>query len=144
MLPVVTVLGMEFAALLSGLVVVEQFNLNGIGKWFVLAIDNHDFTVTQTLVLLFAAIFIITNFVVISLCVADHASLQLNGVTMTTPEMTTTEDWSRFRRHPPSRPSFNFIRVKRLGAFEQHRPGYDLHGCFADVVSPHDPLENTI
>ena len=65
MLPVVTVLGMEFAALLSGLVVVEQvFNLNGIGKWFVLAIDNHDFTVTQTLVLLFAAIFVITNFVV--------------------------------------------------------------------------------
>ncbi|MEC9185126.1 MAG: ABC transporter permease, partial [Pseudomonadota bacterium] len=65
MLPVVTVLGMEFAALLSGLVVVEQvFNLNGIGKWFVLAIDNQDFTVTQTLVLLFAAIFVITNFVV--------------------------------------------------------------------------------
>ena len=65
MLPVVTVLGMEFAALLSGLVVVEQvFNLNGIGKWFVLAVNEHDFTVTQTLVLLFATIFAITNFVV--------------------------------------------------------------------------------
>ena len=48
-----------------GLVVVEQvFNLNGIGKWFVLAVNDHDFTVTQTLVLLFAAIFAITNFIV--------------------------------------------------------------------------------
>ena len=65
MLPVITVLGMEFAALMSGLVVIEQvFNLNGIGKWFVLSIDNHDFTSTQTLVLLFAFIFIVTNFVV--------------------------------------------------------------------------------
>lgn len=65
LLPVVTVLGMEFAALMSGLVVTEQvFNLNGIGKWFVVSIENHDFTSTQTLVLLFSLIFIVTNFIV--------------------------------------------------------------------------------
>jgi len=65
MLPVVTVLGMEFAALMSGLVVTEQvFNLNGIGKWFVVSIDNHDFTSTQVLVLLFAFIFAVTNFLI--------------------------------------------------------------------------------
>ena len=65
LLPVVTILGMEFAALMSGLVVTEQvFNLNGIGKWFVVSIDNHDFTSTQMLVMLFALIFVVTNFVV--------------------------------------------------------------------------------
>jgi len=65
MLPVVTLLGMEFAALMSGLVVTEQvFNLNGIGKWFVVSVENHDFTSTQTLVMLFALIFVVTNFVV--------------------------------------------------------------------------------
>ena len=56
---------MEFAALMSGLVVTEQvFNLNGIGKWFVVSVENHDFTSTQTLVMLFALIFVVTNFVV--------------------------------------------------------------------------------
>ena len=36
MLPVVTVIGLEFAFLIGGLVVTEQvFNLNGIGKLFV-------------------------------------------------------------------------------------------------------------
>ena len=65
MLPVVTLLGMEFAALMSGLVVTEQvFNLNGIGKWFVVSVENHDFTSTQTLVMLFALIFVVTNLVV--------------------------------------------------------------------------------
>jgi peptide/nickel transport system permease protein len=63
MLPVVTVIGMEFAALMSGLVVTEQvFNLNGIGKLFVESVQVHDHAMTQTLVMLFALVFIMTNF----------------------------------------------------------------------------------
>ena len=65
MLPVVTVIGLEFAALMSGLVVTEQvFNLNGIGKLFVESVQLHDHTMTQSLVMLFALVFILTNFVV--------------------------------------------------------------------------------
>ena len=45
LLPVVTVIGIEFAFLMGGLVVTEQvFNLNGLGKLFVEAVTNHDYT----------------------------------------------------------------------------------------------------
>lgn len=63
MLPVVTVIGLEFAFLLGGLVVTEQvFNLNGLGLLFVEAISRRDYTLTQALVLLVAAVFIFVNF----------------------------------------------------------------------------------
>ncbi len=65
LLPVVTVIGLEFAFLMGGLVVTEQvFNLNGLGKLFVEAVINHDYTLTQSLVMLVAAVFILTNFVI--------------------------------------------------------------------------------
>ncbi len=64
MLPVVTVIGLEFAFLLGGLVVTEQvFNLNGLGLLFVQAIARRDYTLTQALVLLVASVFIFVNFV---------------------------------------------------------------------------------
>jgi peptide/nickel transport system permease protein len=65
MLPVVTVIGIEFAFLLGGLVVTEQvFNLNGLGKLFVDAVVQYDYTLVQGLVLLVASVFILSNFVV--------------------------------------------------------------------------------
>jgi peptide/nickel transport system permease protein len=63
MLPVITVIGLEFAFLLGGLVVTEQvFNLNGLGLLFVEAIAHRDYTLTQALVLIVAAVFIFVNF----------------------------------------------------------------------------------
>jgi peptide/nickel transport system permease protein len=65
MLPVVTVIGLEFAFLIGGLVVTEQvFNINGIGKLFVDATTRGDFNLIQGLVLLIAAIFIFVNLIV--------------------------------------------------------------------------------
>jgi len=65
MLPVVTLVGIEFAFLIGGLVVTEQvFNLNGIGRLFVQAVQNQDYTLTQALVMLTVAIFVVTNLVV--------------------------------------------------------------------------------
>ena len=65
MLPVVTVIGIEFAFLMGGLVVTEQvFNLNGLGKLFVEAVDHHDFTLTQALVMVVVTIFVFTNLIV--------------------------------------------------------------------------------
>jgi len=65
MLPVVTVIGLEFAFLIGGLVVTEQvFNINGIGKLFVDATARGDFNLIQGLVLLIATIFIFTNLLV--------------------------------------------------------------------------------
>jgi peptide/nickel transport system permease protein len=65
LLPVVTVVGLEFAFLIGGLVVTEQvFNLNGIGKLFVDATARGDFTLIQGLVLLIATVFVVVNLLV--------------------------------------------------------------------------------
>ena len=65
LLPVVTIITIEFAFLMGGLVVTEQvFNLNGLGKLFVDAVGNQDFALTQHLVMLVVLIFVMTNLVV--------------------------------------------------------------------------------
>jgi peptide/nickel transport system permease protein len=65
LLPVVTVIGIEFAFLVGGLVVTEQvFNLNGIGRLMVLSVQNQDYTLTQALVMLVVTIAVLSNLVV--------------------------------------------------------------------------------
>ncbi len=65
LLPTVTVIGIEFAGLLGGLVVTEQvFNINGIGRLLVQAISFNDLTLIQGLVMLFALIYVSVSFVV--------------------------------------------------------------------------------
>ena len=65
MLPVVTIIGIEFAFLMGGLVVTEQvFNLNGLGKLFVESVTQADYTLTQALVMLVVFIFVLVNFIV--------------------------------------------------------------------------------
>ena len=65
LLPVVTVVSLEFAFLIGGLVVTEQvFNLNGIGKLLVDAVAHRDYTLIQALVLLLSAVFVLVNFAV--------------------------------------------------------------------------------
>jgi peptide/nickel transport system permease protein len=63
MLPALTVVALEFAFLIGGLVVTEQvFNLNGIGLLFVQAVAHRDYTLLQALIMLVAGSFIIVNF----------------------------------------------------------------------------------
>jgi peptide/nickel transport system permease protein len=65
LLPAITVVGLEFAFLIGGLVVTEQvFNLNGLGRLFVQAVSRSDFTLVQGLVMLVAAIAILVNLAV--------------------------------------------------------------------------------
>jgi peptide/nickel transport system permease protein len=65
LLPVVTLIGIEFAFLIGGLVVTEQvFNLNGIGRLFVQAVQNQDYTLTQALVMLVVAVFVVSNLLI--------------------------------------------------------------------------------
>lgn len=64
LLPVISVIGLELAFLMGGLVVTEQvFNLNGLGLLLVQSIDRRDYMMTQSLVLLVAFFFIAMNFV---------------------------------------------------------------------------------
>jgi len=65
MLPVVTLVGIEFAFLIGGLVVTEQvFNLNGLGQLLVDAVEVHDYALSEALVLLVVLVFVLTNFIV--------------------------------------------------------------------------------
>jgi peptide/nickel transport system permease protein len=65
MLPSITVIGLEFAFLIGGLVVTEQvFNLNGLGRLFVQAVTRSDFVLVQGIVMLIAVVFIVTNLIV--------------------------------------------------------------------------------
>ena len=65
LLPVVTLIGIEFAFLIGGLVITEQvFNLNGIGRLLVQAVQNQDNVLAQAIVMLIVAVFVFTNLVV--------------------------------------------------------------------------------
>lgn len=65
MLPVVTIIGAEFAFLLGGLVVTEiVFTLNGVGSFMVDAILHRDIPVVQTIVLLIAFIIVVEVLIV--------------------------------------------------------------------------------
>jgi peptide/nickel transport system permease protein len=65
MLPVITIIGAEFAFLMGGLVVTETvFTLNGLGRFVIDAILHRDIPVVQTMVLLTAFIIVFINLVV--------------------------------------------------------------------------------
>jgi peptide/nickel transport system permease protein len=63
--PVLTVMGLQFANLLTGTIVVENvFSLPGLGRLIFQAISNRDILVVQNVVMLLAAAVIVINFVV--------------------------------------------------------------------------------
>jgi peptide/nickel transport system permease protein len=65
MLPVITLIGTEFAFLIGGLVVTETvFTLNGIGRFVVDAVAHRDYPVVQALVFLIAFGFVIVNLII--------------------------------------------------------------------------------
>ncbi|MDM0113886.1 ABC transporter permease [Variovorax sp. J22R133] len=65
MIPVVTVMGLQFAELLAGTIVVENvFYLPGLGKLIFQSISNRDLIVVRNCVMLIAAMVVVVNFVV--------------------------------------------------------------------------------
>lgn len=65
LIPVVTVIGLQMAALVGGAVIIEiVFNLPGIGILFINSITDRDYPVIQGLVLFLAVIFLLINLAV--------------------------------------------------------------------------------
>ena len=65
MIPVLTIMGLQFAFLISGTIVVEQvFVLPGIGRLVFQAIANRDLVVVRDVVLLLVAMVVAVNFIV--------------------------------------------------------------------------------
>jgi ABC-type dipeptide/oligopeptide/nickel transport system permease component len=62
---VVTLIGLQLGGLLGGSVIIESlFNLNGVGKYTLESIIRRDYITVQSLVLIFAAVYVVTNLVV--------------------------------------------------------------------------------
>ena len=65
LIPVVTMMGLQFGFLLGGSIVVEVvFNWPGVGRLLIDAVDMRDYPVIQALVLLFSLEFILINLIV--------------------------------------------------------------------------------
>ena len=65
MIPVLTIIGINFGSVLGGTIVTEQvFAINGIGRLMIDAIAARDFPIVQGTVLLIAAIFVVVNLIV--------------------------------------------------------------------------------
>ena len=65
LLPVVTVIGIELAVLLSGLVVIETvFNIPGVARFLVEAVRWRDYPMVQNLVMFIAFVVVTINFLV--------------------------------------------------------------------------------
>ncbi len=64
-LPVITVIGIEFAFLIGGLVVTETvFNLPGVARYLVDAIQGRDYPIVQNLAMLIAVVVVLANLTV--------------------------------------------------------------------------------
>lgn len=65
MIPVITVIGIAFALLISGAVVVENvFSIKGLGRVLIEGILNRDYPVVQGAILVVSAMFVLSNLVV--------------------------------------------------------------------------------
>jgi len=65
MIPVMTLMGLQFANLLAGAIVIENvFYLPGLGRLILQSISNRDLIVIRNCVMLLAAMVVIVNFVV--------------------------------------------------------------------------------
>jgi peptide/nickel transport system permease protein len=65
LIPVVTILGLQFSVLIAGAIIIENvFALPGLGRLVFQAIAQHDLIVVKDLVMLFAGLAILINFAV--------------------------------------------------------------------------------
>ncbi len=65
LLPVVTVIGLQLGALLSGAVLTETvFNLSGVGRTMYEAITGRDYVVIQGFTLMIAIFYVLVNLIV--------------------------------------------------------------------------------
>ena len=137
LLPAITVIGIEFAFLIGGLVVTEQvFNLNGIGMLFVQSVSRNDFTLIQ------------------AHGDADRRRSTWSSISSSTCSMrcsTRASGTPDVGRSPPRRSprcragaarSLDFCRQQPLGAVSFVIIFVMMFaGIFAEWVAPYDPLD---
>ena len=81
LVPVVTIAGMSFGYMFGWALIIEQvFNINGLSRTLLTAIQERDFVLVQGIVMVFTLVFVIANLL------ADIANAWLNPrLAMTAP-----------------------------------------------------------
>jgi peptide/nickel transport system permease protein len=75
--PVLTVIGVQFAVLLSGAVIVEAvFTLPGVGQMLLRAVEGRDLLLVQGVVMILVALVLVINYAVDLLCLAVDPRLR--------------------------------------------------------------------
>lgn len=65
MIPTITIIGISFAVLLSGAIVIETvFNIPGLGRLVISAVLRRDYPVIQGVVLVIAGVYMLVNLLV--------------------------------------------------------------------------------
>lgn len=79
MIPVITIVGMQFGVMLGGAVLIETvFGYSGLGLLLYESINYRDYTVLQTLVLIFSLHFVVINLLVDILYAVVNPEIRLD------------------------------------------------------------------
>ena len=150
LLPVVTLIGIEFAFLIGGLVITEQvFNLNGIGRLLVQAVQNQDNVLAQALVMLIVASLRghqPRGRRALRLARPAHPLFVSDPMAVITPTTAPADDDTEalLRQRTPLAPG---AQLRPPQAARHDRPDHRravrrAAGIFADWIAPFDPEEN--
>jgi peptide/nickel transport system permease protein len=62
LIPVITVIGLQLPILVGGSVIIEQvYSIPGMGRYYISAVDQHDYPVIQAINILVASVVVFTN-----------------------------------------------------------------------------------
>ena len=79
LIPIISIMGLQFGFMLSGSVVIETlFARPGLGRLTVTAINNRDFPLIQGIVLVIAVLYVVTNTLTDVLFVVANPRIRLN------------------------------------------------------------------
>jgi ABC-type dipeptide/oligopeptide/nickel transport system permease component len=80
LIPVITVLGLQFGFLIGGVVIVEYtFGWPGVGRLILAAINNRDYAIVQAALLFLVVVYLLVNLTVDLLCGVADPRIRLSG-----------------------------------------------------------------
>ncbi|MBV9582681.1 MAG: ABC transporter permease [Chloroflexi bacterium] len=80
LIPIITIIGLQFGFLIGGVVIVEYtFGWPGVGRLILAAINNRDYAIVQAGLLFLIVVYLLVNFTVDLLCGVADPRIRLSG-----------------------------------------------------------------
>ena len=128
MLPVITIIGIEAAFLIGGLIVTETvFNIPGVARFLVEAIRWRDYPIVQNLVMFIAVVVVLINFLVDMAYTRARSADQVCGGWRHDARSSTAPNW---RRRAPTSPRAGRARsLSARAVIRSARPARSSCSC---------------